>query len=73
MFYIVTNFQNLSETIYYSRDKTRNLRHPFYDDIDWFHKENFNGMMKVDSYAYPHDETHQKHTKIILLIIAQIF
>ena len=34
-------FPNLSETIYYSRDKTRNLRHPFYDDIDCFIRRKF--------------------------------
>ena len=35
-------FPKLSETIYYSRDKTRNIRHPFYDDIDFFIRRKFN-------------------------------
>lgn len=35
-------FPKLSDTVYYSRAKTRNIRHPFYDDIDYFIRRRMN-------------------------------
>ena len=39
-------FPKLSGTIYYSRNKTRNIRHPFYDDIDYFIRRKMNWHSK---------------------------
>ena len=39
-------FPKLSGTIYYSRNKTRNIRHPFYDDIDYFIRRKINWHSK---------------------------
>lgn len=39
-------FPKLSGTIYYSRNKTRNIRHPFYDDIDHFIRRKINWHSK---------------------------
>ena len=41
-----SDFPKLSNTIYYSRNKTRNIRHPFYDDIDFFIRRKFNWHSK---------------------------
>ena len=39
---LYSKFPKLSETIYYSRGKSRNIRHPFYDDIDYFIRRRMN-------------------------------
>ena len=41
-----SDFPKLSDTIYYSRNKTRNIRHPFYDDIDYFIRRKINWHSK---------------------------